>query len=68
MYFATNDYQGVLRNINGAVRVIGTQELIDVYGPDHFPLPLEGTDFELVVDQVRLLAQTLPETTPLVVP
>lgn len=60
-YFASNDLQGVLRNIGGAVRVIRPEWTAEL-GPDHFPLQLQGTSFVDLIDDVRELAQPAPET------
>jgi hypothetical protein len=58
-YFPSNDLQGVLRDIDGRVKVIKPEwtEKIAVLGRGHFPLPHQGTSFEDLVDQVR---QPLP--------
>jgi len=63
-YVTTNDYQGVLREINGTVKLVQPEALAELFGPDHFPLPLDGTSFQLVLADVRTLAQ-LAEATPL---
>jgi hypothetical protein len=57
-YFLGNEYQGLIRGINGQVRLIGDEELESAYGPAHFPLYLDGTDFDSLVTQVRFLAST----------
>jgi len=54
-YFLGNEYQGVLREIGGQIRVVGGAELLSDYGPDHYPLPLEGGDFEGLVEEIRSL-------------
>jgi hypothetical protein len=55
-YIPLNDQQGVLRDINGKVRLVKPQYLIDSLGPDAFPLPLEGTSFDTLVEQLRTIA------------
>ena len=55
-YFASNEYQGVFRDIGGAIRLVQPQELARILGPDHFPLALQNTDFEDLVQNVRELA------------
>lgn len=52
-YFGSNDLQGVIRNVDGDVRVIKPNWIKRVFGKDFFPLPLEGTSFDDLVDQVR---------------
>jgi hypothetical protein len=55
-YFISNEYQGVFRDIGGTVRLIQPEEVARVLGPEHFPLMLEGANFDQVVDEVRDLA------------
>lgn len=55
-YLMLNDQQGVLRDINGKVRLVQPQYLIDSLGPDAFPLPFEGTSFADLVKQLRAIA------------
>lgn len=69
-YFPSNDLQGVLRNIDGEVKIIKpawTAE-IPAMGPSHFPLTLQDTSFEELVQQVREIAETAPEVTPITTP
>lgn len=63
-YVRTNDYQGVLGNIDGKVNPVGGADLADAYGPDHFPLLLKGTDFASFARDVQQLAPAAPTTTP----
>lgn len=65
-YFPLNDLQGVLRNINGKVRVIKPEwnREIPQMGPGHFPLALQNTSFEGLVQRVRQIGKTAPDTTP----
>jgi len=69
-YFPSNDLQGVLRNIDGEVRVIkpAWTEEIPAMGPNHFPLRLQGTSFDDFVQQVRDIAETTPQVTPVASP
>jgi hypothetical protein len=55
-YIPLNGQQGVLRDINGKVRLVKPQYLIDSLGPDAFPLPLEGTSFDSLIEQLRAIA------------
>ncbi|CAN5769617.1 hypothetical protein BH24CHL5_BH24CHL5_04590 [soil metagenome] len=61
VYIRFNHYQGMLRDIDGLIRVV-RPDFVALYGGDKFfPLPLDGTDFEEVVDQVRDLVRSTPE-------
>jgi hypothetical protein len=64
-YIPTNDQQGVFRGIAGKVKVIKPEFTEQTLGADHFPLPLQNMSFDELVAQIRSLAQTLPEVTPL---
>lgn len=63
-YFATNDQQGVLRDIDDVTRVVRPEWIAEAYGSDYFPLPLEGTSFDLMVEQVRALSSVSVEVSP----
>jgi hypothetical protein len=53
-YYPTDYVQiSVLRDIDGEVRVIWPRAIRDAMSGDHYPLPLEGTDFEELVQRVR---------------
>ena len=56
VYWRPND-QAVLRNIDGQVSVIARDEIIEVWGADRFPVPLEGQPFDDVVNQVKALVE-----------
>jgi hypothetical protein len=43
----------VLRNIDGTVRVIWPDAIARAYSPHHYPVPLEGTNFEDLLVRVR---------------
>jgi hypothetical protein len=45
----------ILRNIDGKVQVINSDTLKRAYGKDQFPLPLDGTSFEALLERVRAL-------------
>jgi hypothetical protein len=62
-YVPFNDYQGVLRNLDGLVNVIARDVVAEACGPHHFPLLLDGTDFAAVVEQVRELTSPAPTNT-----
>ena len=53
--YLTTDYTqvSVLRDIDGVVRVIKPGSIALAYSPTQFPVPLEGTDFEALVRDVR---------------
>lgn len=55
-YWRPND-QAVLRNIDGRVSVIARDEIIEEWGPDRFPVPLEGQPFDDVVSQAAALSR-----------
>jgi hypothetical protein len=57
-------YQGVLRDIRGEVTMLEAASYAQAYGSDKFPLPLEGTSFEDLVQQVRDVAQAQPTEAP----
>lgn len=59
-YFGSNDLQGVMRNVDGEVRVIKPEWIEEVFDASFFPLPLEGTSFDEVVEQVRGIAEEAP--------
>jgi hypothetical protein len=56
--YLTTDYTqvSVLREIDGLVRVIMPDSIALAYEPTQFPVPLEGTDFEELVESIRELA------------
>lgn len=56
-YYNTTDYAkvSVLRDIGG-VAVIMPDAIANAFSRRHFPVPLDGTSFEALVDQVRQLA------------
>jgi hypothetical protein len=65
-YLPTNDLQGVLRNIDGEVKIIKphwTKTIPDM-GPGYFPLSLQGTSFDRLVERVREIARSMPEAAP----
>ncbi len=57
--YYTTDYtqMSVLREIGGLVRVILPEAIANAFSPRHYPVPLDGTSFEDLVDQVRQLAE-----------
>jgi hypothetical protein len=56
-YGTVNDSRvAVLREINGTVRVIEPRSITERYGSDHYPVTLEGTSFEELLDRVREIA------------
>lgn len=61
-YFPLNDLQGVLRNINGKVKIIHPDwtEEIPAMGPNHFPLALQNASFEGLVQRLREIGETAP--------
>ncbi len=65
-YFVFNFWQGILRGINGEVRVMQPDSVAADLGRDFFPLPLNGMEFEQIVDQVRDLVRSAPEASPTV--
>lgn len=58
-YLLLNPQQGVLRDIDGKVRVV-KPEYLEPLGPNEFPLGLEGTGFNSLVAQMQAIAETLP--------
>lgn len=57
-YYPTDYPQvSVLRDIGGVVEVIMPEAIANAYSRRHFPVPLDGTSFEDLVDQVRQLAE-----------
>jgi hypothetical protein len=52
-FVTTNDYQGILRNIDGTVQVVAPGALNALYGPDYFPSALDGTSFQSLLEKVR---------------
>ncbi|MDQ3673929.1 MAG: hypothetical protein M3365_06105 [Gemmatimonadota bacterium] len=63
VYYATNEYQGILRDIGGVVRVIGRDILVETLPNDYYPLALDRTSYDLVVEQVRILGAPVPTLT-----
>jgi len=59
-YFLTNEYQGMLRDIDGSVRLVQPDDLERVFGSDYFPLDLEGASFAEVVEETRELLANQP--------
>jgi len=57
-YVPSNDLQGVLRSIDGRVRVIKPAWIETFLGEDHFPLLLQGTNFAELVEEVRETSKT----------
>ena len=57
-YYPT-DYQqvSVLRDIGGMVEVIMPESIANAYSRRQFPVPLDGTSFEELVNRVRLVAE-----------
>lgn len=57
--YYTTDYAqvSVLRDVGGVVEVIMPEAIANAYSRRHFPVPLDGTSFEELVDQVRQLAE-----------
>ena len=57
-YYTTDYVQvSVLRDIGGVVEVIRPEAIGNAYSPRQFPVPLDGTSFEELVDQVRQLVE-----------
>jgi hypothetical protein len=53
-YYSTDYLQiSVLRDIDGEVRVIWPSAIADAFSRRHYPLPLEGTSFEDIIQRVR---------------
>jgi hypothetical protein len=69
-YLPSNDLQGVLREVGGELRVIKPEWYDEnpYLGPNHFPLPLQGTSFDRLVDDVRAIGETMPDPTPVASP
>ena len=67
-YVMTNAYQGVLREINGNVEAVGSEELVEMLGADHFPMLLDGTRFDVMMAAARATAAPLPDPLPSAVP
>lgn len=65
-YLPTNDLQGVLRNIHGQVKIIKPHwtKTIPYMGPGYFPLSLQDTAFDRLVEQVRQIARSMWEAAP----
>ena len=56
-YYTTDYVQvSVLRDIGGVVEVIWPEAIAGAYSRDQFPVPLDGTSFEDLVQRVRDLA------------
>jgi hypothetical protein len=56
-YYSTDYPQtSILRNIHGSVEVIKPDSIARALTPQSFPVPLDGTDFEAVVERVRDMA------------
>lgn len=57
--YQTTDYPqvSVLRDIGGVVEVIMPEAIANAYSRRHFPVPLDGTSFEELVDKVRQIAE-----------
>jgi hypothetical protein len=64
-YFTT-DYEqmSLLREIDGFVRVLSPDYTKRVYSARHYPVPLEGTDFEELVERVREIVNTPQGSSP----
>ena len=62
-YFLPNPLQGFVRNIDGTVRVLQPEWTANAYR-GQFPVPLEGTSFEALLEQVRAIAEMAPGTEP----
>jgi len=60
--YASSDYNqvSILRNVDGEVRVIRPDFIARAYSRDHYPVPLEGTSFDELMDKVRELTSTDP--------
>jgi len=58
--YYTSDYDqiSILRNVDGKVRVIRPDFIARAYSRDHYPVPLEGTSFDELMDRVRELTST----------
>ncbi len=56
-YFLPNHDQTVLRKIDGHVSVIRAADLAEIFGEDLFPVPLDGQNYEALVEQLRELVQ-----------
>jgi hypothetical protein len=57
-YLSTKPQVSVLRNVDGRVEVIRPDAIAQALGREHFPVPLDGTDFDELVRRVRELAGT----------
>jgi hypothetical protein len=54
IYFMTDyDQLSLLRNIDGVVRVIHPRLITRAYSAQQFPVPLEGTSFDALIERVR---------------
>lgn len=49
--------QAILRDIGGQVSVIGASRMVDEFGADRFPLPLDGTSYNELLSLVRTLVE-----------
>jgi hypothetical protein len=62
-YYATDYPQmSILRDINGKVQVIMPNAIESALGRDHYPVPLDGTRFEALVERVRDMADSATGT------
>jgi hypothetical protein len=58
-YYSADYLQlSVLREIDGSVRVIRPNWIRRLYDADHYPVPLEGTNFAELVERVREIVKT----------
>jgi hypothetical protein len=63
-YFVFNFHQGLLRDIDGVVAVMRPEYVAGYGGPEFYPLPIDGSDFASVVEQVRELVESTEGPTP----
>jgi hypothetical protein len=68
-YYPTDYVQvSVMRGIEGYVRVIRPDSIANAFSRDHFPLPLEGSVFEELVERVQEMVTTERSASQLRVP
>jgi hypothetical protein len=53
IYYVPGIHQNVIAELGGRVHVPQARRMLRWYGPDFFPLPLHGTSFERLLEQVR---------------
>jgi hypothetical protein len=54
-YYAPTEVATVFRDVGGVVRVLRPDWIAESYGSDQFPLALDGSDFDKLIDRVHQL-------------